>query len=480
MSDLARRAVRGTLAVAAATLVTRLVSALGAIYLMGPLGPLDFGTVDFAVALLIIGSAAANWGFSHAAIHRRERVEETYATFLVLRVGFVAGFLALFALTAIPLWDVLASKTHLSVLLWLGAALLIDAAGDAPSARLARSLRFGRLAAVDVVTVCVGMGLAIGMALAGYKVEALVAGRVAYSVVRLLGLLLANAERILLGFHREDARWLLQFGFPLWLGGLATTWILKYDDLVVGSFYGSEALGQYARAYGLALLPLGVITGVLTRVSFPLYARLQDDRPRLSEAFRLASGMTLRLAAPMAVAMALALPDLLVIMHWTRWEPMVPLFRWLLIYTIARPMMDDAGGLLTAVGRPGLTSKTLVAEAAVLTLICPLLTLAFGAAGAAVSVGAVVVCGVTVWYAAVLPKFVDIGYARMLLWPLLATAVAAGAGMAVPLSAGRAGGIARIAAVAAAYVATLLLLDGRHTLGDLRSLWGHARGGSDG
>jgi len=422
----------------------------------------------------------ASWGFPQAAIHRKERVDETYSTFLVLRVGFVVGMLALFALSLVPLHGVLASRTRLEILPFLAAAVLLDAAGEAHTARLARAMRFGRLAAIQVATVCVGTGVGVVMALWGYGLWALVGGSMAGSLVRFLSLLVANVHPIPFRFHREDAAWLLRFGFPLWLGGLATTWILKYDDLMVGSLLGSDVLGQYGRAYGLALLPLGIITGVLTRVSFPLYARLQDDRARLSEAFRLASGTTLRLTLPMAVGMALALPDLLIIMHWTHWEPMVPLFRWLLIYTIARPMMDDAGGLLTAVGRPGLTSRTLIAEAVALTLICPIVTVLFGAPGAAVSVGAVVVCGLAYWYASVLPRFVDIGYVRVLLWPLAASAAALGAGMTVPLEPGWAGGAARLAAVAIAYGIVLFLLDGRQALTDFRMLGGYARGGRNG
>jgi O-antigen/teichoic acid export membrane protein len=339
-------------------------------------------------------------------------------------------------------------------------------------------MRFGRLVGVDLASIVLATATGVTLAALGFGLWALVANHATYSVVRAAGLWLAGVERTRPKFHADDARWLLRFGLPLWLGGLATAWVLKYDDLVVGSLRDKQTLGYYGRAYALALLPLGLVSGVLTRVSFPLYARLQADRVRLSEAFRIASGTTLRLVAPLAVGMAVVIPDVLVVMGWAQWEPMVPIFRWLLVYAMLRPLMDDAGSLFTAVGHPRLSGHTFLVLAAVLAGVCPLLTWRFGAEGAAASVGAVILGGLAVWYVRYLPRFVDIAYRRMVVWPVASAAAAGAAGLAVAawsgLEAGLGAGAAKLGGVAAAYVAAMLALDGRQSLADLRTLRRHA------
>jgi len=474
MSDLARQAVRGTLMVGLANTAAFAVTFGGSLYLMATVSPDDFGIVAFAAALLAICDAMSTWGFSHAAIHRQERVDETFSTFLVLRLAMVGALLVVLIVAATILRGALEGRTRLAVLLALAASVLVDAACNVSAARLSRAMLFGRVAAVHLASVAVATVVAVVLAALGFGVWALVANRLSYSVARAAGLRAVLVEPTRIAFHREDARWLFRFGFPLWLGGLATTWVTRYDDLVVGSMLSSAALGLYDRAYRLALLPVHLVTGVLTRVSFPLYARLQGDRARLSEAFRLVSGTTLRLSAPLAVGMALVIPDFLAFMHWKQWEPMVPMFRWLLVYALARPLMDDAGGLLTAIGRPRITGHTLVAEAIALLVLCPLLTWRWGAAGAAASVSLIVVAAVAAWYASFLPRFVDIAYGQMLLWPLLSLAAGAGAALAVGawsrLSVGLTGGAAKLAALAGTYVALMLLLDGRQTRTDLRAL----------
>ncbi|HUT32701.1 MAG TPA: oligosaccharide flippase family protein [Planctomycetota bacterium] len=479
MTDLGRRAVRGTMAVFAANTASRLVSFAGMLYLMERVGAEHFGVVAYAASLLAICDAASNWGFSQAAIHRSERADETFATFLVLRVLLLLAVLSV-ALGAASFSDVLLRGTPLDVMVALAIALVWDAVSDVQATRLARSLRFGRLMVADVVSVVAGTGAAVAMAASGAGLWALVANRAVYSTVRLVCLGALSVERLRLGFDLDDARWLLRFGLPLWLGSMATTWVLHYDDLVVGRLCGKATLGQYDRAYSLGLLPLAFVTGVLTRVSFPLYARLQGDRARLSEAFRIVSGTTLRLAGPMALGLALAIPDFLAVMRWEQWQPMTPMLRWLLVYAVLRPLMDDAGSLLTAIGRPKVTGHTLVAEALALLVLCPLFTSWWGAEGAAASVGLVVLGGLGAWYVAFLPRVVDFSRVRLLALPLVSLAAAGAAGVAVEAWSGLAPGLpcgsAKLAAIALVYAAGILLLDGRQTLADLKTLRRHAIG----
>lgn len=481
MTHLAQQAVRATMAVFAANTISRLVSFLGGLYLMEKVAPADFGAVAYAASLLAIADSLSNWGFAQAATHRQERVEETFSTFLVLRVGMLLAVLGVLAIGGAVWRHALSQRTQLGVLAALGTAAVFEAMGDVQATRLARSMRFGRLMLADVLAVVVATGLAVAAAAQGWGIVALVCNRGCYSLARTAALAcLGRGEAIRIAFHKQDAAWLVRFAFPLWLGSLATTWVLNYDDLVVGGLCGQAVLGHYDRAYSLGLLPLALVTGVLTRVSFPLYARLQGDRARLSEAFRTVSGATLRLAGPMAVGLAVAIPDFLALMRWERWEPMTPIFRWLVVYAILRPLMDDAGGLLTAIGRPKITGHTLVVQALALTILCPVLTALWGAEGAAVSVGLVVLGGLATWYAVFLPGVLHVSYRRILGPPLIGLGAAAAAGLLVQACCGlRAGlprGAATLGAIALVYLAVILLLDGRQTLLDLKTIKRHALG----
>jgi len=451
VSETARSAVRGTLAFGAATLVSRVISFLGALYLMARLQPEDFGLVAYAVAVLSLCDATANWGFAQAAIHRRERVDETFSTFLCLRVLGLLAVLIFFAAGVAQFRMAILDKTDFRVLLVLAGVFLVSAASDPPAARLAREMLFGRLALVEGLAAVLATAAGVALAALGFGLWALVGNRLVEAVARLAGLLVFGARFPVPLLHLADARWLLAFGFPLWLGSMATTWVLRYDDLVVGHLRGQTSLGHYDRAY-----------------------RLRDDRQRLSEAFRIVAGVTFRAAGLLALAMAVVLPDFLVVMGWQRWRPMVAVFRWLLPYAVLRPLMDDAGGLLTAVGRPRVTGHTLIGEALALLVLCPLMTWRWGAAGAAASVGLVVLGGLALWYLRFLPRHLDLPLWRVFGRPAVAIVFGAAAAVAVGqvpgLRPGWGAGAAKLAAAALASGASLLILEGREAVSDFRLL----------
>jgi PST family polysaccharide transporter len=477
-SHLARRAVRGVLAVAVANAAVSLVAFAAGLYLMEKVSPVAFGIVKYAAALLAIFDSCANWGFSHGAVNRQERVDETFSAFLVLRLTMTLGVLALAA--ALAAGGVFTGEARLDVMGFLSIPVLVGAAGDVWATRLRRSMHFGRLSAAETVSAVGAAAVGVAMAAAGCGVWALVANRVAREVLRAAGLWLLSVERTPLRIERADAAWLLRFGLPLWLGGLATTWVLEYDSLVVGRLWGATVLGYYARACALVMMPISLVPTVLTRVSMPLYARLAAERPRLSEAFRIVAGTLLRVLAPMLAGMAVAVTDFLAVMRWWWWAPILPIFYSLLGYALVRPLMDDAGGLLAAVGRPKLAGHTLVGQAIVLLVLCPALTGWLGAPGAALSIGLVWLGGLALWYTRYLPRLLDAPYGRILLPPLLSAAVAAPVAWAAAgwarLDVGLADGLLKLSVLSVVYAAALLALDGRRTAADLRTLWRHGFG----
>ena len=57
------------------------------------------------------------------------------------------------------------------------------------------------------------------------------------------------------------------------------------NDFYVGKLFGIATLGIYQMAYNFSNLATTEITHVISRVTFPAYAKLQNDIPRLREAF---------------------------------------------------------------------------------------------------------------------------------------------------------------------------------------------------
>ena len=50
------------------------------------------------------------------------------------------------------------------------------------------------------------------------------------------------------------------------------------DKILLGRFWGAEALGIYSRAYQLINLPVDGLNSAISQVALPALARVQDDK----------------------------------------------------------------------------------------------------------------------------------------------------------------------------------------------------------
>ncbi|MCZ7587105.1 MAG: oligosaccharide flippase family protein [Deltaproteobacteria bacterium] len=353
-------------------------------------------------------------------MHRQEDLEHAAPTHLGLHLA--TGLLvAVAAVVARPIVAAHYDDATARALIALAVLGLLENAGHTPRILLEKELEFPALVRLDVANVFISNLAAIGMAAAGLDLWALVGKQALAWLIQTAG-----AWRLAprLPGRRPtwtSARWFLSFGKPLWIAGLATFVSLQFDDFLVGSLDSTRSLGFYARAYALASLPTVFVTHIVARVAFPLYAKLQHDREKLSTAFVSVLRVIVALTAPMGIVMALTASEFVPLLFGETWRPMIPLIRWLLLYAGLRPIYDDCGELFTAIGEPGISSRILLLQAVFVLVACPPMTWAFGAVGAAIAVGISLAAGVVRAYQ-MIPRYVNLAVWQVFRPPLLAGA----------------------------------------------------------
>ncbi len=438
--------------------------------------PEHFGLVSLATFYAGLAGLCRGLGLDAALIHRQEEPEATAATHLFLQLASAALALMVGTLLAAALsW--LGQSSIALVLVALCGIMLVEAAGSTARTLLEKKLRFPVTAAINVAAYVAGAGAAILAALGGWGAWSLVAGTGTTQLI-LAGLAwVALPQRVLPRPNRAIATWMLRrWAPPMLAGSLLTTVLLQFDNFLIGNLLGLALLGYYDRAYRLATLPTGAITHVLSRVALPTYSALQSDAVRLSRAFGLTAGLIARGSALLAVATFVAAPELVLILMGDTWLAAVLPFRLLLGYALLRPLYDDSGAVLAALGRPDILPRAMAVQAAIMLLLGPPSVLWWGLAGIAMCVNVAMLIGVTYVYGR-LRSFLDLD-----IWPLLGPpAAAALVALAGGLAVGSALSLldpwavlaAKVAGVGLLFGGVLLLLEGARLLRDLRLLRRH-------
>jgi O-antigen/teichoic acid export membrane protein len=170
-----------------------------------------------------------------------------------------------------------------------------------------------------------GGAVAIGLAFAGAGAWALVGQELVLALLSTVLLWFVVPWRPRFHFSRASLRVLGGFGVPQLGGAYFTSLTQNTDNLLVGRFLGTRALGFYAFAYNLMLVPVTRIVGPIQQVIFPALSRLQDDPKSLAELWVKSNRVIAAVCGPLLGGLIIAAPDLIPLVFGQKWHDAVPI-----------------------------------------------------------------------------------------------------------------------------------------------------------
>lgn len=425
---LATRVVRGSLVVALASYATILIGFSATVVMTRLVSPRDFGTMAIATFLFGLINLRTKVGLGQAFVQSSEMTGRAIGTVLTLDMG--AGVLSiLLALAAAPFLTFFGYAPDVAwVVLALALLGMLEASASTPGLLMDKELLFGRTTVITTISLAASYAPAIVLALNGFGVWSLIAQAATQSTLVLFGFWwvarrdLKSPWQVRWTFDRSLAKNFVRFGLVWGSAALAGFLTTQFDNFLVGTYVGLTTLGFYDRAYRLALWSSVLVTTIVSRTTFFTYAKLQQDRARLSKTFDMSLWIITSLALPLALVLFVCAPDLVRFLYGERWLPAAQLLRFLLVASLVRPLLDDLDALLIAIGKPQFASHVHWIQAVVVIGLAGALTFLYGAPGTAVGVGiAFIIGGVLLYRFAA--RFVDIAWMPSLGMPLVATAL---------------------------------------------------------
>jgi len=356
------------------------------------LGPKDYGLVGMVTAFTGVLNLFRDFGLSTAAVQRTTVTEAQISTlfWINLLVGFVLTLLSLASAPAI------ASFYHeprlVGVTVVLGIGFLFNAAGVQHSALLQRNMRFTAMAIINVVGLIVSTSIGIAGALAGYGYWALVAMTVSSPLVTSIGFWLAAGWVPGRPQRNSGVRSMFHFGGTITLNGLVAYIAYNSEKVLLGRFWGTDAIGIYGRAYQLVNIPTDNLNSAVGEVAFSALSRVKDDAERFKRYFLNGYSLVLALTIPITVVCTLFARDVVLISLGPQWEEAVPIFRLLAPTILIFALINPLGWLLYSLGLVGRSLKIALVFAP-LIIAGYVLGLPYGPKGVALAYSAVM----TLW-----------------------------------------------------------------------------------
>lgn len=384
--SVADRAVRGVFWAYTTFGLERLTNFVVSLILARALLPAEFGLIAFA--LLIVGFAGVlrDLGIKDALVWAPDPIEPAADTCFWLSTGLgllLAGVLFF----AAPLAGLMIDDPQaVSVLKVMAVVPLIGALGMTHEALLMRRLDFRSRYAGDLAAAIFKAVVAIGLVIAGYGVWALVTAQLGSTVVRTASRWILLRWQPRLRFVPSEMRRLLGYGLPLYAAVLLDALAERMDQLIIVGLLGPVQLGYYYLAVRVCEMILTGFNVVLTRVVFPSFVSLRDDRAALLGGLEAAMRFSSYIMMPAAIGIALVSPEIISLLFGERWLPAAPILSFLAIAALVYALLWPIGDMVKAVGRTKLFSFVAVLNL-VAILACVTLFAKVGQSGVAVAFG---------------------------------------------------------------------------------------------
>jgi O-antigen/teichoic acid export membrane protein len=319
--------------------------------------PAEFGLIAMLGIFIGIGTALINGGLTMSLIRSQDPDDEDYSTvFFFNLVGSIIIYSVVFI--AAPLISDFYNQDLLtSIIRVYSIIFIINAFSAIQTTRLSKNMDFKTQMKVSIPSLIIGSIVGITMAYNGYGVWSLVWSAIIQSFVATIQLWYWSKWMPLWIFNIEKFKYHFHYGVKLMSSGILDIIFTNAYTIIIGKFFAPAQVGYYNRADTLQMLPVGNISSIITRVSFPLFSSIQDDNIRLKSVYKRIMQMVIFLVAPTLIVMAVLAEPLFRLFFTDKWLPAVPYFQILCFNGILYPIHSYNLQILNVKGRSDLFLK---------------------------------------------------------------------------------------------------------------------------
>lgn len=315
------------------------------------LTPADYGLVNMIYIFTVLGTVLLDGGFGQAIMQRKGLSDtDISSVFYINMVLSVLIYAVLFFCA--PL---IAEFYHEPALVNISKVVLLTLPVNAlciiQHTLLTKELKVKELTYVSILSSVISGAIGIAMAYSGFGVWALVVQSLSYQLVRAVALWRFSDWRPVWKFSIAFIRSIWNFSMNL-LGVFTLTAVFQnIYTLLIGRLYNVNEVGYYNQAVRMQSVASNAIMSSIQRVTYPAFARLQDDVEALRSAYKRVMVVTMEIYFPVMIGLIFIGTPLFSVLLTDKWLPSVPMFALLCLAEAFFPLNNINNVVLKARGK---------------------------------------------------------------------------------------------------------------------------------
>ena len=344
------------------------------------IGPEDFGLIGMIAVFIAIGRSLTDSGMTNSLIRTKNPDQTDYSTVFFVNIIMSLLVYAIVYFAAPLIADFFGYKILTDMIRVYCILFFIIAFSAVQLSILNKKMEFKKITKINFPSTLVGVSIGLYLGSHDYGVWSVVWMYLSTELVRSLLLWLFSTWKPRFIFSKLKFKFHFKFGYKLVLSGLLDTIFKNIYNVLIGKYYSAQTLGFYERSKQFSEYPSAMLTGIISKVTYPMLSQIQDDPFRLENIFRKLIRVSFFIIAPVMLGAAAIAKPLFLIILGDQWLPAVSLFQILTLAMMLYPIHAFNLNILQVYGRSDLFLKLEIIKKCI-TIISVITAFQYGVLG---------------------------------------------------------------------------------------------------
>lgn len=375
--SLRKKSIQGVLWVFLQQFSNQAVTFVISIFLARILLPEDFGLIGMITVFMALSQVLLNAGLTQSLIRQAKPLQIDYSTVFYFNVTASIILYFIIFLCAGFIADFYSQPVLKNIVRVYSLTIIINAFGAVQFTKLTKEMNFKTQMTVTVPSLIISGITGVVLAYLDYGVWSLVYMAVIQSFLSTIQVWFRSGWIPSLEFSKKRFKYHFNFSYKLGLSGVINSVYSNIYQVVIGKYFAPALVGFYTRAVTMKNLPVTNIANSLNKVTYPMFAEIQNDNIRLKKVYKMIMQSVIFVLAPVMVYLMVVAEPLFRFLFTEKWLPAVPYFQILCISGIIFPIHSYNLNILKVKGRSDLFLKLEIAKK-ILGVIVIIISLNYG------------------------------------------------------------------------------------------------------
>ena len=386
LGDLKSRSVRGGAFTLTSQIFKFSTQTVSTLILARLLAPDDFGLIGMVTALLVLADIFKEFGISSAII-QTPTINHAQASTLFWINAAISITISLIIASLAPVIASFYEEPRLEfIVISLASVFMISGLAVQHQALLRRQMQFKLLAIAEIGASVVSMLSAIIAAFLGLGYWALIISRFIRATIFTVSTWLICSWRPGQPSKNAQIGSMLKFGANFTGFRFTNYFSRNLDNILIGKYLGSQALGIYVLAYRLLLLPIQQINAPVASVAIPSLSMLQDKPIQYAKYYHYAILLITSVGMPIVSFLFVEVDNFVLLLMGEQWSESIIIFRLLAPAAFVQTFNVATGWIYMSLGRTDKQFKQSIVISTI-TILCFIVGIQKGVTGIAATYG---------------------------------------------------------------------------------------------